>query len=53
MKMRPTPSTELETRPLLRFYDPVLKAAATAIGFVVYCLSFYFGIAAVFNCNYD
>ena len=36
-----------------RYYDPVLKAAATIIGFVVYCLSFYFGISAVFNCNYD
>ena len=36
-----------------RYYDPVLKAAATLIGFVVYCMSFYFGIAAVFSCNYD
>ena len=38
---------------MFRYYDPVLKAAATLIGFVVYCLSFYFGISAVFNCNYD
>ena len=38
---------------MFRYYDPVLKAAATIIGFVVYCLSFYFGISAVFNCNYD
>jgi len=36
-----------------RYYDPVLKAAATFIGFIVYCMSFYFGIAAVFSCNYD
>lgn len=38
---------------LFRYYDPVLKAAATLIGFIVYCMSFYFGIAAVFSCNYD
>ena len=38
---------------MFRYYDPVLKTAATIIGFVVYCLSFYFGISAVFNCNYD
>jgi len=36
-----------------RYYDPVLKASATLIGFIVYCMSFYFGIAAVFSCNYD
>ena len=36
-----------------RYYDPVLKAITTFIGFLVYCMSFYFGIAAVFNCNYD
>ena len=38
---------------ICRYYDPVLKAAATLIGFIVYCMSFYFGIAAVFSCNYD
>ena len=38
---------------MFRYYDPVLKAAATLVGLVVYCLSFYFGISAVFNCNYD
>ena len=38
---------------MFRYCEPVLKAAATLIGFVVYCLSFYFGISAVFNCNYD
>ena len=38
---------------MFRYYEPVLKAAATLIGFIVYCLSFYFGISAVFNCNYD
>jgi len=36
-----------------RYYDPVLKAITTLVGFLVYCMSFYFGIAAVFNCNYD
>ena len=38
---------------ICRYYDPVLKAAGTLIGFIVYCMSFYFGIAAVFSCNYD
>ena len=38
---------------MFRYYEPALKAAATLIGFVVYCLSFYFGISAAFNCNYD
>jgi len=44
---------EIGAPDFLRYYDPVLKAITTLIGFLVYCMSFYFGIAAVFNCNYD
>ena len=38
---------------MFRYFEPLLKAAGSLLGFVVYCLSFYFGISAVFNCNYD
>ena len=36
-----------------RYCDPLIKVVATFLGFIVYCLSFYFGISAVFYCNYD